>query len=46
MDKWYTQATHNKSLYSSSHHFASVSKLAASTINEYNNAMITHLMLH
>jgi len=46
MDRWYTQTTHNKSLYSSSLHFASVSKLATSTINEYNDAMITHLMLH
>jgi hypothetical protein len=44
--RWYTQTTHNKSLYSSSLHFASVSKLATSTINEYKNAKITHLMLH
>jgi hypothetical protein len=37
MDRWYTQTTHNKSLYSSSLHFASVSKLVTSTINEYKN---------
>ena len=46
MDRWYTQTTHNKSLYSSSLHFASVSKLATSTINEYKNAMITRLKFY
>ena len=36
MDRWYTQITHNISFYSTSLHFACVSKLATPTIKEYN----------